>query len=350
MMCRMNRQYDILLVGAGPLGLEVAVGLKKAGLDYVHVEAGQIGATMGWWATGTRWFSSNDRIAIAGVPLVTPGQEKASREEYLAYLRSVVEQFDLQIQTYRRVVGIERQGDVFHVTVQSALQPEALPETVTARRIILATGGTEKPNLLNSPGEDLGHVSHYFRDPHAYFRKRVLIVGGRNSAVEAALRCHRAGANVTFSYRRDTIDKESIKYWLYPEFIALCKTGKITAHWHTLPTRITPEAVTLQNGDGTTLDVSADFVLLLTGYCADMSLCAMAGVTLEGERQTPTFDPETMQTNVPGVYVAGTAVAGTQHGYKVFLENCHVHVERIVAHLSGQPVHVAETKFDRPET
>ena len=346
----MKRQYDIALVGAGPLGIEMAVALKRAGLDYVHLEAGQIGATMAWWARGTRWFSSNERISIAGVPLVTPAQEKATREEYLAYLRSVVEQFDLTIHTYRRVEQIRRAADRILLTVRHAVRAEAAAVEISAGRLILVAGGTARPNMLGIAGEYLGHVSHYFKEPHRYFRQRVLIVGGRNSAVEAALRCHRAGAKVAFSYRRDNVSKESIKYWLYPEFAALCKSGEIEAHWNTTPVRITPEGAELRGADGRTTSVAADFVLLLTGYAADMSLARMAGVTLAGEQEIPTFDPETMLTNAPGVYIAGTAVAGTQRGYKVFLENCHVHVDRVVAHLTGRRRTVAEPRIDLPES
>jgi thioredoxin reductase (NADPH) len=357
---------DIALIGAGPLGLEMAVALRQAQLHYTHIEAGQIGATIQWWAPGTRWFSSPERISIAGVPLITPNQEKASREEYLAYLRSVALQFHLDVHTYTRVTHIERTplqppgpDHRFRLTLQKSVRGQPLGEarTLTAGRVILSTGGTERPNLLGVPGENLPHVSHYFQDPHTYFQKNLLIVGGRNSAVEAALRCHRAGARVHFSYRRDSVDARDIKYWLYPEFSSLIKSGHITAHYNTVVTEIAPAHVTLadstQSGAVAPQRLPMDFVLLMTGYEADMSLAQMAGVTLNGDQLLPTYNADTMETNIPNLYVAGTAIAGTQRRYKVFLENCHAHVARILAHLTGQspPAGAAPTAlYERPES
>ncbi len=351
----------IVLIGAGPLGLELAVALKRAGLGYMHLEAGQIGSTMQWWPPGTRWFSSAERIAIAGVPLNTPGQEKATREEYLAYLRGIVEQFKLNVRTFTRVTDIAAGpagGGGFVLRTCHALVPGTMDgpeETILAERVILATGGTASPILLNIPGEGLPHVSHYFQDPHTYFQKNLLIVGGKNSAVEAALRCHRAGAKVHFSYRGAKVDADRIKYWLYPEFSSLLKSGEIVSHFNTCPTEITPTHVTLspanENSEVAPLRLPVDFVLLMTGYLADMALARQAGVSLVGEDEIPAFNPETMESNVPNLYVAGTAVAGTQRRYKVFLENCHVHVPRIVAHLTGKAPPVADApSFDRPES
>jgi thioredoxin reductase (NADPH) len=355
----------IALVGAGPLGLEIAVALKRNKLAYLHWEGGQIGSTMAWWAPGTRWFSSSERIAIAGVPLETPQQEKATREEYLAYLRGIVQQFDLNVRTYRQVNGIRRTGPGernesgelmthgFSLSVKHALHDDLPEESINVDKIILAVGGTATPNLLQIPGESLPQVSHYFRDPHAYFRQRLLIVGGRNSAVEAALRCYRAGARVTVCYRGAAIDAKDIKYWLYPEFSGLVKAGHIRGIFGATVEEITPAEVRFKAHDGTRSSLPFDFVLLLTGYRADTSLMKMAGIELAGEQEIPSYDPATMETNVPGVYVAGTAIAGTQRRYKVFLENCHVHVDRIIAHLLGKTPPretIAGEVLERPES
>jgi thioredoxin reductase (NADPH) len=338
---------DVIVVGAGPIGIESAVALKKAGIEYLHFDARQIGYTVSWFAPQTRFFSSNERIAIAGVPLFTADQAKSTREEYLAYLRGVVQQFDLRIQTYEPVVGIEKKGETFLVRTR----PAAGPAMYRAKRVILATGGTERPRRLGIVGEDLSHVSHYFRDPHEYFHKRLLVVGGRNSAIEAMLRSHHAGAEVSMSYRREKLDAASIKYWLWPEMNGLIQADKIHAHFETTPVEITPASVKLARADGSTFDCPADFVLLLIGYGADMSLFKMAGVTLLGTGQVPKYDPATMQTDVPGIYLAGTAMGGTQEHYQVFLENCHVHVERIVASLLGkEPPAERMEKFEGPES
>ncbi len=349
----MEESTDIALIGAGPLGIEMAVALKGAGLSYRHFEANQIGATMQWWAPGTRWFSSNERISIAGVPLETPQQEKATREEYLAYLRGVVLQFKLEIETYTRVTHLSRKGEFFILKTRRFMRGTLYGEETIhrARHVILSIGGTEAPNLLNIPGEQLPHVSHYFQDPHTYFGRNLLIVGGRNSAVEAALRSYRAGAKVHFNYRGAEVDAKDIKFWLYPVFSSLVKSGKIVGHFGSVPIEITPEHVVLKDAhSGKAERVPADFVLLLTGYRADMGLAKAAGVALGGEQDVPRFDPETMQTTVPGVYVIGTAIAGTQRRYKVFLENCHVHVDRVIGHLTGKKGHMEEQNYDRPES
>jgi thioredoxin reductase (NADPH) len=343
----MNYDADIGIVGAGPLGIELAVALKRAGFSIAHFDARQIGGTIAWWAPGTRWFSSPDRISIAGIPLLTPNQEKATREEYLAYLRSVVLTFDLAINTYERVVGIERMEEGFTLHTERAAGGRA----VTVRKLVLATGGTERARKLGIPGEELPHVSHYFRDPHDYFQKRLLVVGGRNSAIEAALRTQRAGAKVSLAYRRANLDARDIKYWLYPEITGLLKSDAIRGYFSAQPTAIRPSHVTLANADGSTVDVPADFVLLMTGYVADMGLCKMAGIALEGDQQLPRYNPATMETNVPGLYIAGTAVAGTQERYRIFLENCHAHVHAIAAALSGKPMAAEEAVcFAQPES
>jgi thioredoxin reductase (NADPH) len=337
---------EVVIVGAGPIGIELAVALKKARIDYLHFDARQIGHTISWFAPQTRFFSSNERIAIAGVPLVTPDQSKCTREQYLAYLRSIVLQFDLKIGTYERIVEIRRDGNEFALT---SLRRGG-ERKYRAKNIVLATGGTDRPRKLDVPGHDLPHVSSYFQDPHDYFQKDLLIVGGRNSAVEAALRCHYVGARVTISYRRPQFDPGSIKYWLWPELSGLIKSGQIKAHFNSIIREIRPDAVTMACENGSPFDVPADFVLLLIGYESDMSLCRLAGVDLKGPGQFPAYDPVTMQTNVPGIYLAGTAIGGTQEKYAIFIENCHVHTDRILASLTGAAPPPAPAQLERPES
>ena len=345
----------VAIVGAGPIGLELAVALTRAGIDYLHFDAKQIGHTMSWWAPQTRFFSSNERIGIAGVPLVTPDEAKATREQYLAYLRSVVMQFELKVHTYEPVVGIDRlpAGGGFVLTTR----PRAGQRTWRVDRVVLVTGGTDHPRKMNVPGEDLPHVSHYFRDPHTYFGKRLLIVGGKNSAVESALRCHHAGAHVSISYRRDELPTKNIKYWLTPEITGLIDSKRITFHNSTVVTHITPSHVTLARCtsdfkpcEGATIDLPSDFVLAQIGFEQDTRLFEIAGLDLEGSCRAPVFDPRTMESSVGGIYVAGTAVGGTQDKYSVFLENCHVHVDRIVAHLTGRETNAKAYEYSRPET
>jgi thioredoxin reductase (NADPH) len=332
-----SSSYEVAIVGAGPIGIELAVALKRAGVPFVHFESRQIGQTVSWWAPQTRWFSSNERIAIAGVPLVTPDQNKSTREQYLAYLRQVVTQFDLPIRLYEPVTHITRRAEGgFEITSH----PRTGATRTLAKQIVLCTGGTDRPRRLGIQGEELPHVSSYFHDPHTYFRQRLLIIGGRNSAVETALRCHHAGAKVILSYRQKSLPEKSIKYWLMPEIAGLIKSGAIDAHFETVPTKIEPGTVTLQKlRDGQPVrnfHVPCDFVLKQIGYEQDHALLKLAGIELGGPDHAPCYDAATMETNQKGVYVAGTAIGGTQTSYKVFVENCHDHVTKIVAAITGR--------------
>jgi thioredoxin reductase (NADPH) len=330
---------EVAIVGAGPIGLELATCLQRAGVDYLHFEAKQIGQTFTWWPRETSFFSTTERIEIAGIPIQNTAQQRTTGEEYLAYLRSVVEQLDLQVRTYEPVVGIECRNDGFELRTT----PQTGERRCRCRKLVLAIGDMHGPNRLDIPGEDLPHVSHYFRDVHPYFRRQLLIVGGRNSAAEAALRCWRAGAEVSLSYRRAEFDDKLIKHWILPDLQAQIELGTIGFQPLTVPVEITPAHVVLErlHADGTSsgqcFEQPADFVLLLTGFQADMNLFEMAGVTLAGEAQTPIYNPETMETNVPGLYVAGTAAAGRRQArYTLFIENTHVHVGRIVQALTGR--------------
>lgn len=335
---------DVLIIGAGPIGIELAIALKRAGIDYEHVDAGQIGSTIAWYAPQTHFFSSPERIAIAGVPLLTLDQTKATREEYLNYLRAVVLQFGLTIETYERVRSIERRELGFSISTEG----RGGVRERHAQKIVLAIGDMHRPNLLGVPGEDLPHVSHYFAEPHSYFGQRVFIAGGRNSAVEAAIRCVRVGAEVTLSYRKPQLDPDHVKFWLFPEISGLVRDGRMRFLPETTVREITPAAVVV---DPAGEHVPADFVLLLTGYEQDVTLFEQAGVELLGPERKPRFDERTMETNVPGLYVAGTAAAGTQvSGTKEFIETSHVHVDRIVAALTGAATPAAPEAWTMPES
>jgi thioredoxin reductase (NADPH) len=312
------------IIGAGPIGLELAVAFKQAAIDYIQFDAGQIGATMQWYPPEMLFHSSAERLAIAGVPIQVPDQQKPKREEYLAYLRAVVQQFALEIRTYERVEGARRLGDgTFELTTR-ALDGQHVYHVDS---VVIAIGSMHGPRYLGSPGEDLPHVSHYFGDPHAYFGRRLLIIGGRNSAVEAAVRCQRAGAHVTLSYRRADFEAASVKFWLLPEIRSMLRDGRV---------RFLPETRPLEIRRGSVLldpigEIEADFVLALTGYRQDPTLFEMLGVDMQTTERVPRYDEETMETNVPGVYVAGTAISGSPEArVRIIVEDCHVHVPRIV--------------------
>ena len=328
---------DVIIVGAGPIGLELAVALQSLGVDYLQFDAGQVGETVRGYPPATTFFSSADRIAIAGVPLRPVHETKATREQYLSYLHGVVQQFDLPIRSFEEVTDLRPDAGGFRVETPRSI--------VSARQVILAIGDMHQSGRLDIPGEDQPHVVHRFSEATRYFRRKVLIVGGKNSAVEAALRCHKAGAQVAISYRRSVLPPKSIKYWLLPEIKALIGHGAIGFFPETVPVAIDERSVTLAPWrDGAVRKgaehqiVDAEDVLVLIGYRQDKTLFRLAGVTLEGENGAPWVDPETMMTDVPGLYVAGTAAAGTQKNFKLFIENSHPHVRKIVRAITGREV------------
>jgi len=348
----MTESHRVAIVGAGPIGLELAVALKRAGVDYVQIDAGQIGTTISWYPLEMLFHSNAERLAIAGVPLQVPDQQKPKREEYLAYLRSVVQQFALRVRTFERVESIQRSPDGGFLLHTRAVDGE---HEYAAEILVLAIGAMHTPRLLGIPGEDLPHVTHYFHDPHIYFGKRLLVVGGRNSAVEAAVRCQRVGANVTLSYRKSDFDPGVIKFWLLPEIRSMLRDNRVRFLPRTLPIEIRGGSVLLAptGEDGRPVmtdlpsEVDADFVLLLTGYRQDTRLFEMAGIDMQGADRQPRYDPETMETNVPGLFVAGTAIAGTpRERVRVIVESCHVHIPRIIAAITGQPVALPDGKLD----
>jgi thioredoxin reductase (NADPH) len=329
--------HEVAIIGAGPVGIELAVCLKRAGVNYVQFDARQIGHTMSWYPRNTHFFSTTERLELAGVPIQNNHEQRITGEDYLAYLRSVVELYDLQVNTYEPVSALERRDGGFQITTH----PLTGERGYRSRRVVIAVGDMERPNRLGIPGEDLPHVSHYFRDPHDYFRKRLLVVGGRNTAVEAALRCWRAGARVTISYRQAWFNEQMVKHWLLPDLQAQIEAGTIRYLPETMPVAITPTCVELarvQNGQrlsGPTMEYETDFVLLATGYHGDQSPLEMAGVELCGENRVPAYDPNTMETNIPGLYLAGTVAAGIQQRYTLFIENSHVHAGRITQAITG---------------
>ncbi|MCB0078691.1 MAG: NAD(P)-binding domain-containing protein [Anaerolineales bacterium] len=334
--------HDVAVIGAGPMGLELAVNLRTLGVDYIHFEAKQIGHTMTWWPRNTPFFSTTERLAIAGVPIQDNHQQRITGEDYLAYLRGIVEQFDLPIHSFTPVTAIAPQptGGFLLTTETRRAQAQWHVD-----KVVLAIGDMDYPNLLHIPGEELPFVSHYFRDPHDYFRQRLLIVGGKNSAAEAALRCWRAGAEVTISYRRARLDQKRIKHWLLPDLEAQIEAGNIGFLPQSVPIEITPDqCVWLQPTDAaghTRADAQpvvheTDFVLLNTGFRGDQRLLEMAGVRLEGPNRVPQLNTETMETNVPGLYLVGTVSAGIQQRYTVFIETSHPHVAAVVRDLTGQ--------------
>jgi len=347
-----NRRAEVAIVGGGPIGLELAAALQEVGLDYILFEARQIGHTISTWPRHTHFYSTAERIAIAGIPIPFADHAHITGEQYLAYLRAVVDQFDLQINAYERVTTLERAGEGFELHTETRTDERAY----RARHVVLAMGDMGAVNRLDIPGEDLPHVTHRLDDPHHLFRQKLLVVGGGNSALEFAARCWRAGAEVTLSYRRAGFNPLFVKSALMEDFRTLTRENKISFLPRTTPVEIAPRYVTLaptRDGEpieGKRTQQRADFVLLCTGYRADLELFEQLGVTLEQPGRVPRFNPETMETDVPGLYVAGTAANGDQGRHKLFIETTHHHVSKIVTHISGEaPTRVNTLVPEGPE-
>jgi thioredoxin reductase (NADPH) len=322
---------DVIIVGAGPIGLETAADILAAGLDCVILEAGSVGQTIADWPSDTPFFSSPERCAVAGVPIQNQHQSMLRGEEYLSYLRQVVEIRDLPVFTYTPVQTIKRTSDGFVLTAG----PEGLVREYRSRYVVLATGNMNRPRRLGVPGENLPHVAHRFTDVHRYFRRRLLVVGGRNSAVEAAIRCWRAGAEVTVSYRGPRFEKKKLNSRYHLEISILTDKGKIGFLPETEIKEIRRDRVVLSSPGGQQ-EYPCDDVLIQAGYESDLSLMEMAGVTLEGAERIPRMNPETMETDVPGLFLAGTASGGGKLSYKIFVATSHHHGPTITKRLTGR--------------
>jgi thioredoxin reductase (NADPH) len=310
-----------LIVGAGPIGLACAISARRRGLDPLVVDAGPIAASIVRYPVGMTFFTTPERLEIGGHPLVCSGA-KATREEALKYYRGVTRAEGIRVRTYTRLIGASRTHDGLEAGVSTRLGEERIP----CSTLVLATGYFEHPNLLGVPGEDLPQVSHYAEEPHLSAGQDVVIVGGKNSAVEHALSCYRAGARVTLVYRREEL-RPSVKYWLQPDLVNRIKAGEIAARFGRMVERIEPGSVTVM-GNGERETLPADRVYLLTGYHPDFSLFAEIGIEQDDESCRPRLDPLTLESNIPRIHLAGSATAG-RNTSEVFIENGRYDGEKI---------------------
>lgn len=340
----METDAEVAIVGAGPIGIELAIALKKQAISYIQFDKGQVGQMIYNFPFQTQFFSSSERIAIANIPIQTSNQQKCTRERYLAYLRSCVLEHRLRIRTFEKVIAIQKneKDKTFSIETDSARGRQ----TYKTHYLVLATGGTESSRMLNIPGEDLPHVSTKIEDPHLYFQKNITIIGSRNSAVEWALRCFHAGAHVTLISRREGFYQEHIKYWLLPEINSLVKERKIYCNFSSLVTQIFSDKIKLSTHGNISL-IDADFVIKAIGFLSDASLFKQIGIQVS-ENDVPIFNHDTMETNIENAFVMGTATGGTQIGFKVFIENCHEHSDKIIETIGKQLK--KEIKFIRKNT
>ncbi len=315
--------HDVLIIGGGPAGLAAAIAASKARLDYLVLEKGVLVNSLLHYPTNMVFFTTPELLEIGGVPFTSP-YEKPTRQEALRYYRKVADAFGLEITFGETVTAIRAVDGGFEVDGRSA---GGAARVHRARTVVAAIGAYDRPNRLGIPGEDLPRVSHYYTEAHVGFRKPVVVVGGKNSAAEAALELFRAGARVTLVHRGETLGA-SIKYWVRPDIENRIKEGSIGARFRSTPVEIRPDAVVVAC-DGRQEAIPADLVFLMTGYRPDLDLLARAGVIIEGEAVAPRHDPTTFETNVAGLYIAGAVVAGAESG-RIFIENGRFHGQQVI--------------------
>jgi bacillithiol disulfide reductase len=324
---------DVLVVGAGPAGLATAIAASKSGLSHQIVEKGALCNSLLHYPIEMVFFTTPELMEIGGMPFVSP-YDKPTRMEALRYYRRVSDAFRLDVAFDETVTAITRDGDdTSGSLVVDTRSSRGVRRSWHGRTVVLATGAYDFPNRIGVPGEDLPHVSHYYTQPHPFFRKKVVIIGGKNSAAEAALDLFRSGAFPTIVHRRAALG-EGIKYWVKPDIENRIREGSIPAHFNARLVEIRPTTVVVDR-EGTTEELDADAVFLLTGYGADTTLLRNAGVDINPDTCGPVFHPQTFETNVPGVYTVGAMVAGVQSG-KVFIENGRFHGERVIEGIKAK--------------
>lgn len=334
----MDEIVDVLIIGGGPCGLAAAIEATKSNLSHLVLEKGSITESIRRYPRKMRFFSTAENIEIGGIPFPISGV-KANRDEALQYYRKVAGFYHLNFRLFSEVESIEKKpvpaeaNAIFHVTTTKG-------EVFRARNVVIATGYFDLPRKLGVPGEDLPHVSHYYDEPFRYSYSKVVIVGGGNSAVEAALELYRHDVDVTIVHRGGDL-RQTVKYWLIPDVKNRIREGKIKAVFNAELAAITPENSIFENTQTSgQIHIPADFVFLLVGYVPDAKLLLQAGAHLN-ENLVPVYNPRTFETNVDGLYVCGTVLAGI-HTEKVFIENGRNHAKAIIDSIAGRPVRMVE--------
>ncbi len=319
---------ELAVVGAGPCGLAVGAAARKAGVTCTLFDRGPLCASLLAYPPYMTFFSTSDKLEIGGVPFPTP-EKSPTRREALAYYRRVAEFFELDVRGYEGVEGVRRLDGGFELRTADRWGRERI---TLAGHLVVATGGFHEPNFLGVPGEELPHVEHHYREPHPYWNREVVVVGGGNSAVEAALELFRYGAYVTLVHFAGELDR-GVKPWIRPDIENRLSKGEITPRLGYRVTGISPDGVTLRaESDGREEMRPAQHVLALTGWRADATLLRSMGAPIDEATGIPIHDPETMETPVSGLFVAGVLAAG-HDANKIFIENGRMHGDRIMTQV-----------------
>ncbi len=320
--------YDLVCIGAGPTGLATAIEAQRAGLRPLVIDKGCLCNSLFHYPVNMVFFTTPELIEIGGLPMVCGG-EKPTRAEALKYYRKCAEHDQLELRLYERVLGVEGHKGNFTVRTET---DRGIRAEYKAKNMVIATGYYDLPNLLGVPGEDLPHVSHYYREPHPHWNQDVVVIGGKNSAAEAALDLFRGGARVTLIHRRPDLGA-TIKYWVRPDIENRIKAGEVKALLNTRVTRIERDAVWVSSGDGERA-IQASAVYALTGYHPDFDFLRQQGIALDAETNRPAMNPQTHESNVPGIYLAGVVIGGNKTG-EIFIENGRFHGKQIARALAG---------------
>jgi thioredoxin reductase (NADPH) len=325
----MSNPYDVICIGAGPTGLACAIEAKREGMRPLVIDKGCLCNSLYHYPINMVFFTTPERMEIGDLPMTVAGG-KPTRAEALKYYRRAVEHYGIEVRQYERVDSIYGHDGAF--IVQTHDDTGSVQE-YRAKKIILATGYYDMPNRLDIPGEDLPHVSHYFREAHPYWNQDVAVIGGKNSAAEAGLDLFRAGARVTLVHRDAELGK-NLKYWVRPDIENRISAGEIQAVFRTQVTRIEPHQVWIKNGKGEQSILAAQ-VFAMTGYHPDFEFLEKQGIRLDPKSRKPEVNPETLESNVPGIYLAGVIVGGLHTG-EIFIENGRFHGRQIIAAIAGK--------------
>lgn len=319
-MDRATETTEIVIIGAGPIGLACGIEAKLAGIPATLLEKGCLLNSIYYYPTNVVFFSTPERLELGNIPFLTAGQ-KPTRIELLQYYTRLAQHFQLEVRLFEQVRKMHRDGEGYVVQTDAG-------KAYFARYVIVAAGFYDNPNLLDIPGEDLPKVTHYYKEAHPYFKQRVAIIGGQNSAAEAALEIFRAGAEEVSLIHRGAKFGEGIKYWILPDLENRIEEGGIHAYFNSEVARITEKTIVIRGPGGETLELENDFVLALTGYHPDFRFLQSLGLELESRSCKPVHNPETMESNLEDVYIAGV-IAGGWDANKIFIENGRVHAKLI---------------------
>lgn len=313
---------DILIIGAGPIGLNCALEATKNNLNYLIIEKGTIVNSLYNYPLYMKFFSTADKLEISEIPFISAAP-KPGRQEALEYYQGIARQKNININLYEKVLKVSKTGKIFEI--------ETSKSKYTAMNVIISTGFYDIPNLMNIPGENLEKVKHYYTEPYPYARQKIVVIGSSNSSVDAALETYRKGAEVTMIIRNSEIS-ENVKYWVKPDIENRIAEGSIKAHFNAELIEIKEKTVIFKDKEGEIQEIENDFVLAMTGYLPDFDFLKNSGIDLQGECLNPVYNPETMETNIENLYLAGV-VCGGKDTHLWFIENSRIHAEMIIRNI-----------------